>query len=137
MPGEGVDLFKKIIGADLLPGESPISSREPHFAYVVMVDGTIKEKGAVSLSELLAIAQRTRADAIAVDNVYELAPSLEELQRMLNSLTHTPKLVQVTMIGGKMYQLSSLAASLGLSGGKLSPEQAAEACAQLCFMGEE
>jgi predicted RNase H-like nuclease (RuvC/YqgF family) len=135
VPGEGVDLFKKIIGADLLPGESPISSREPHFAYVVMVDGTIKEKGAVSLSELLAIAQRTRADAIAVDNVYELAPSLEELQRMLNSLTHTPKLVQVTMIGGKMYQLSSLAASLGLSGGKLSPEQAAETCAQLCFMG--
>jgi len=101
----------------------------------MMVDGTIKEKGAVSLSELLAIAQRTRADAIAVDNVYELAPSLEELQRMLNSLTHTPKLVQVTMIGGKMYQLSSLAASLGLGGGKISPERAAEACAQLCFMG--
>lgn len=135
MLGEGVKLFKKILGVDLLPGESPVSSREPRFAYVVMVDGAVKEKGVASLSELLAIAQRERADAIAVDNVYELAPSLEELQRMLNSLTHVPKLVQVTMIGGKLYQLSSLAASLGLSSGKLSPEQAAEACAQLCFMG--
>ncbi len=100
-----------------------------------MVDGVVKERGTVALTELLALAQRVRADAIAVDNVYELAPSFEELQRLLNSATHTPKLIQVTMIGDKMYQLASLAASLGLGSGKLSPEQAAEVCARLCFMG--
>jgi len=95
----------------------------------------VKERGTAALTELLALAQRVRADAIAVDNVYELAPSLEELQRLLNSATHTPRLVQVTVIGDKMYQLSSLAASLGLGSGKLSPEQAAEVCARLCFIG--
>ena len=100
-----------------------------------MVDGAVKERGTATLAELLALAQRMRADAIAIDNVYELAPSLEELQSLLNSSVHTPRLVQVTAIGDKVYQLSSLAASLGLGGGKLSPEQAAEVCARLCFMG--
>lgn len=100
-----------------------------------MLDGSVKEKGVACLRDVLSLVERERAEAIAIDNIYELAPSLDELQGLLSSLTQPPRLVQVTMIGSRAYQLSSLAASLGLGRGKLNPLQAAEVAAKLCYMG--
>lgn len=120
---------------DLLSGESPESSREPQLAYVLLIDGSIKERGTASRSDILALAERVRVEAIAVDNVYELASSFNELQALMNGLMYPPKIVQVTIIGGRTYPLQSLAASLGLGGSKLSPSQAAEVAARLCYMG--
>ncbi|RLF06764.1 MAG: hypothetical protein DRK00_00595 [Thermoprotei archaeon] len=128
-------MFRKVIGLDLLPGESPLSTSDPRFAYALLVDGMIRERGEARLSEVLEIAKNACVEAIAIDNVYELAPSVEGLRELLSSLSCMPKLVQVTMIGGKTYPLSSLAASLGLGGEKLSPAQAAEVSARLAYMG--
>ncbi|MEM1508749.1 MAG: DUF460 domain-containing protein [Thermofilaceae archaeon] len=128
-------MLRKIIGIDLLPGESPISTKNPRFSYALLVDGTIKEKGEANLHYVLDLADKVRVDAIAVDNVYEIAPTIEELQILFNALNYTPKLVQVTIIGDKTYPLNLLAASLGLSNEKLSSEQAAEIAAMLCHMG--
>jgi len=100
-----------------------------------LVDGQVRERGTATLREILAIIERERIEAIAVDNVYELASSFEELQSLLGSLTLPPRLVQVTVVGDRVYPLASLAASLGLGSGKLSPLQAAEVSARLCYMG--
>ena len=128
-------MFRKILGLDLLPGESPQASQDPHLAYALLVNGEVEERGVVSLRDLLSLIERERVEAVAVDNVYELAPSISELQGLLSSLQNPPRLVQVTLIGDKSYPLPSLAACLGLGGGKLSPHQAAEVAARLCYMG--
>ncbi|MCS7105212.1 MAG: DUF460 domain-containing protein [Thermofilaceae archaeon] len=120
---------------DLLSGESPESSRDPQLAYALLIDGNVKERGTGKLSEILALAEKVRVEAIAVDNVYELASSFSGLQALMNVLIYPPKIVQVTIIGGRTYPLQSLAASLGLGGGKLSPSQAAEVAARLCYIG--
>lgn len=128
-------MLRRVIGIDLLPGESPISTKNPRFSYVLLVDGAVRERGEADLRYILDLADKTRVDAIAVDNVYEIAPTIEELQILFNSLNYIPKLVQVTLIGDKTYPLNALAASLGLSSEKPSPEQAAEIAAMLCHMG--
>lgn len=128
-------MFRKIIGLDLLPGESPQATHDLHLAYVLMVEGEVRERGTANLHEILSIIEKERIEVIAIDNIYEIAPSLSEIQSLLGSLSSPPRLVQVTMIGGKSYPLSSLAASLGLGNGKLSPSQAAEIAAKLCYMG--
>ncbi|MEM0023969.1 MAG: DUF460 domain-containing protein [Thermofilaceae archaeon] len=131
----GSSLFRKIIGVDLLPGESPAALQEPFVAYVLLYEGNVRERGVARLREILALIERERVEALAVDNIYELAPSISELQSVMSSLTHPPRLVQVTMIGERAYPLASIAASLGLAGSKLSPQQAAEVAARLCYMG--
>ena len=127
--------FRRILGLDILPGESPQSSRDPRFAYLVLVDGEVRERGEERLSRILKLAEEFRIDAIAIDNVYELACSREGLADLLRRLRHVPKLVQVTMVAGKTYPLDSLAESLGLARGKLNPLQAAEVSAKLAYLG--
>ncbi len=103
---------------------------------MLLEDGEVRERGeGVTLRDILRKAEELKVDAIATDNVYELASSKEELIQLLRQMDHAPRLVQVTVIRGKVYKLESIAASLGLFSGRLSPIKAAEVCAKLAYMG--
>lgn len=128
--------MRKVLGMDILPGESPLKGEETKYACVLLVNGEIKRKyDEITLRDLLNIVKKQKVDAIAVDNVFELAPTKEHIVELLKLLEFPPRIIEVTRIGDKRYKLESIASSLSLSKGRLSPIDAAEICAKLAFMG--
>lgn len=128
-----------ILGVDALPGASPQSSSQPRFALALInSEGRLlKSLSDVSLRRLLQIAKAYAPRILAIDNVFELAPSAKELIRLARSTPVGLKVVQVTGAPNFGFQpLEVLARKHGIStGSKLSPAQSAEACARLAQMG--
>jgi len=128
--------MRKILGIDILPGESPLRGGETRYACVLLINGEIKRKyDEITLRDLLNVVKKQKVDAIAIDNIFELAPSKEHIIDLLKHLEFPPKIIEVTRIGDKRYKLESIASSLNLSKGRLSPIDTAEICAKLAFMG--
>ena len=85
--------------------------------------------------DLPRVLTRFSVDIVAVDNVLELAPNWNELAAFMALFELPPRLVEVTRILGKSYPLSSIASSLGIAQGHLTPLKAAEAASKLAYMG--
>ncbi|UJG45000.1 MAG: DUF460 domain-containing protein [Candidatus Heimdallarchaeum endolithica] len=125
---------KIIIGADIVPQTS--ASKNPHYA-VCVYDG-IKEKVIdsfenVNFHKLISIIQKTQANFLATDNVYELVSSPSYLPYLCIQLSPSTKLVQVT--GSPIHgftPLTKLMRKYGLEvTGKPAPSESAKACAIL------
>jgi predicted RNase H-like nuclease (RuvC/YqgF family) len=128
-------LFRKILGLDLLPGSSPQGAAHL-FAAVLVVDGRVVERwGKVDLDKIMEIISEWGVEALALDNVYELAPSVNELSEILKKFPRSPHVIQVTIIDGEPVSLEALCALTGICSGKLDPLQTAEACALLAYNG--
>jgi len=127
--------IRRILGLDVLPGSSPSSTKDPSYAYALLVDGALRETGEVRRSLLPEKLDKHRVDALAIDNVYELGDDVHEIVHLVKAVHHIPRIIQVTLVGGKAYKISSLARSLGLSNSKLDPYKTAEVAAQLAYMG--
>jgi predicted RNase H-like nuclease (RuvC/YqgF family) len=85
-----------IIGIDILPQSSSVKS-PPKFAVVVLRDDSvIDRKPAITKYRLVKLIKTLNADILAVDNIYELAPTSEALVSFLVRLPSTMKLIQVT-----------------------------------------
>lgn len=128
--------LRKIMGLDILPGESPSKGLGTRYSYVILVDGRLKKRcGEATLEEIVRVIRREKVDAIALDNIYELGEGKDDIVRLLKDLDYPPKIIQVNLINGKTYKLESIAESLNLGEGKLPPISAAEVCAKLASRG--
>jgi predicted RNase H-like nuclease (RuvC/YqgF family) len=85
----------------------------------------------VSKAKLFRLIRRYRPDVIAIDNVFELFESKEELISFLRNVPPNTKLVQVA---GKV-SLPSLAKRFGLNINARNPMDEAKACAYLAKLG--
>ena len=128
--------MRKVLGIDILPGESPVKGEEARYACVLLLNGEVKRRfEGITLREILDLIKAWRIDAIATDNIFELASNKEGLINIFKRLESPPKIIEVTRIGDKKYKLESIASSLSLFRGKPSPLDSAEVCAKLAFMG--
>lgn len=126
-----------IIGIDILPGHSPSSSRQPHYAMAVLKDGKIIDKYEdVSLSRMLRLVWEYKPSIIAIDNVYELASSDSKLAKLFTLLPPGTNIVQVTGWGSNTIDLKNLARSIGINvEGKLTPLKTAIIAALIAWKG--
>ncbi|QOJ79702.1 DUF460 domain-containing protein [Infirmifilum lucidum] len=125
-----------MLGLDILPGSSP-QAGEPSFA-AVLVDGerVVLRVESATLSEVLALVCEKNVEAIAVDNVYELARDLRGLAEVLKRVPgKIPKLIEVTRLGDRVVSVEALCALTGMCHGKLDPLRTAEILALLASKG--
>ncbi len=112
-----------ILGVDILAGSSSFSSKQPHYAAVfIKGDKVIDEYEDASLSRLIRLIWERRPKIIAIDNIYELAPSEDKLVKLMSLLPPDIELIQVTGWGPQAVNMKAIARSLGLEvHGKLTP----------------
>jgi len=120
-----------ILGLDILPGDR----RDPVFAAVILNENGEKLfSGEISRNRLLSFIHEKKIRIIAIDNIFELYPSTDEIIHFLK--ISKVRLIQVTGAPGKMQKLSHLSKLYKLhSGTKLSPHEAAEVAAKLAWLG--
>ncbi|MEM4476530.1 MAG: DUF460 domain-containing protein, partial [Desulfurococcaceae archaeon] len=103
-----------IVGVDVRYG-SPESSTPPHYSIVILRgEEVINEYEDVSIGRLIRILWDTLPKVIAVDNVYELAPSKSKLFNLLSLLPPDIEIVQVAGVGSEKLNVKLLAKSLGI-----------------------
>ncbi len=114
---------KLVMGVDILPGKSSLSTRQPHYAVVLLKNERIvDEYEDVSLSRLIRLIWEHRPSIIAIDNIFELAADEKKLLKLMSLLPSDIELIQVTGWGPQAVNIKAVARSLGLSiHGKLSP----------------
>jgi len=91
----------------------------------------------VPLRRLIRLIWEYKPRILALDNIYELAPSERELARIVSMFPDTVEIVQVTRApDGTLYDLRALASMLGINvGPKLSPQKTAYIVALLAEKG--
>ncbi len=85
-----------IIGIDILPQSSSVKSPPKFSAVVLQNDIIVDRKTAITKYRLVKLIKELNADILAIDNIYELAPTSEALVSFLTRLPPTIKLIQVT-----------------------------------------
>ncbi len=125
-----------MLGLDILPGSSP-QAGEPSFAVALVDNGRVVLRvESATLSEVLALAGEKNVEAIAVDNIYELARDLRGLAEVLKRVPgKIPRLIEVTRLGDKIVSVEALCALTGMCHGKLDPLRTAEILALLASKG--
>ncbi|MCC5990674.1 MAG: DUF460 domain-containing protein, partial [Thermosphaera sp.] len=73
------------------------------------------------LYKLLRLVIEHHVDVIAVDNVFELASSIDKLEKLMELIPHTCKIVQVTKTGAEFISTRELSKELFGSGTDLTP----------------
>lgn len=128
---------KLIVGVDILPGKSSLSTRQPHYAVVFLKDGKIvNEYEDVSLSRLIRLIWEYRPSIIAIDNIFELAPDEKRLLKLMSLLPTNIELIQITGWGPQAVNIKAVAKNLGLDiHGKLSPLKTAYISAYAAYKG--
>ncbi len=119
-----------VFGVDIVGG-SVHGKIKPRYAVVVLEDGSETEK-IVSRSKLFRMVKELKPDIIAVDNIYEVFKTKEELVFFLKNIPAKTKLVQVT---GKGSSLPALSKRFGLRINIRNPIDEARACAYLASFG--
>lgn len=119
-----------VFGVDIVGG-SLHGKIKPRYAVVVLENGSEHEK-IVSRSKLFRMIKTKKPEIIAVDNVYEVFKSKEELVSFLKNTPAGIKLVQVTSRGESLPALSK---RFGLKINICNPVDEARACAYLASFG--
>ncbi len=126
---------RRILGLDILPGSSP--RVRPRFAAAILVDDRFAaEYEDIGLEDIPGLVEKFNVEAIALDNLYELAPDEEGLAAFLKKrFMRIPRLIQTTLIGGETYSIEVLCRAAGLCSGKPSPLETARINAMLARRG--
>lgn len=119
-----------IFGVDIVGG-SVHGKIKPRYAVVVLDNGNEVEK-IVSRSKLFRMVRDHKPEIIAVDNIYEVFRTKEELIFFLKNSPAGTKLVQITSKG---VSLPSLSKRFGLKINIRNPVDEARACAYLASFG--
>jgi predicted RNase H-like nuclease (RuvC/YqgF family) len=121
--------YKTILGLDKLPSYSGFS------VVVINESGVILRKDVLSIEEVSDIARSCKADAMAIDNIYEIGS--ESQIRRFTTFLYSTDLIQVTGSPSEGFKpLSVIGKQLGITGGeKLSPSKSAEVCARAVLAG--
>ncbi len=125
------------LGVDLESG-APGSQRALYSISIVDREGRFLGKHEkASLARLIRLSWELKPRAIAVDNIYELGRSNSEVVRVLSMLPPDTKVVQVTLVDGRLVDLKEIARSRGLrvDAGKLTPARTSYLLALLASMG--
>jgi predicted RNase H-like nuclease (RuvC/YqgF family) len=110
------------MGVDIQAGSSPLSSKEPKYSVVILKDGELVDSYEdLPLYKLLRLVIEYHVDVIAVDNVFELASSIDKLEKLMELIPHTCKIVQVTKTGAEFISTRELSKELFGSGTDLTP----------------
>jgi len=127
---------RRILGLDILPGSSPSASK-PLFAAALLIDNrVVEEYGKVSLEEIAGIVEKNAVEALALDNIFELAPDEEGVAYTLyRHFERMPRIIQTTLIRGESYPLETLCSALGLCREKPGPLETARINALLARRG--
>lgn len=120
-----------ILGLDIFPGDR----QTPMYAAVILNRVGFKVfEDKIKRTELINLINKYHIKIIAIDNIFELFPTTQEIMNFIRKTKI--KLIQVTGPLGKEKKLAYLARIHGLSNQpKLSPPKAAEICARLAMMG--
>ncbi len=126
-----------VLGVDIVKG-SPHGKIKPKYAIVIIESGNgnlddFKEtEKVVSRAKLFRIARDIKPDIMAVDNIYEVFKSKEELISFLKEVPPKTRLIQVS---GKNGSLPSLCKRYGIRINIRDPMDEARACAYLASYG--
>ncbi len=122
-----------IYGIDISKG-SPRGRELPRYALAILKDGKVSHQIMLSRQKIFNMIQRDKPEIIAVDNIFELAADRSELISLMERLSESIKLVQVT--GGLHPEsLVRIAREHGISFDPKNPNDEAEACARLADLG--
>ncbi len=128
-----------ILGVDLMPMSSPESSAQPKYSIAIFSNGKIISRmEEVSKRRLLNLIWKIKPNFLAIDNIYELAPTIGKLLKFISMLPSNVKLVQVTgspKTGFKSLSQLAYQHRLISHSQKLSPMQSAEVAARLASKG--
>lgn len=119
-----------VFGVDIVKG-SLHGKIKPRYAVVVLDNGSEHEK-VVSRAKLFRMIRELKPEIVALDNVYEVFESKEDLIKFLRGIPSNTKLVQVSGISGS---LPSLSRRFGLRIDIRNPIDEARACAYLASFG--
>lgn len=110
------------MGVDIQPGCSPMSSREAKYSVVIIRDGElIASYEDVPLYKLLRLVIEYHVDVIAVDNVFELVSSLDELDKLVELIPYNCRIVQVTRQGSEFTSVREISKELFKERVELTP----------------
>lgn len=118
-----------VFGVDIVRG-SAHGKIKPKYALVILENGKELKK-IVSKSKLFRLIRDKKPEIVALDNIYEVFESKEELIKFLRSIPVNVKLVQVS----RNTSLQSLARRFGLKINIRNPMDEAKACAYLASFG--
>jgi len=132
----GGGILVTILGVDIVPGSSPQSRRQPSYSAVVLRDGEIVASfEGIKLHRLLRLVLEYHVDIIAVDNIYELAPSTNSLRRIIELIPPGVKIVQTTGSPQESRSIEEVAREIGLPGVNASPIKTAYINAMAAYRG--
>ncbi|MEM1900730.1 MAG: DUF460 domain-containing protein [Candidatus Nezhaarchaeales archaeon] len=132
---ESLNKQRMIMGLDLTPS---LQTREYALAIVNEKGFVLDRRDRVDWKTVLRLLKKYQVDTIAVDNIYEIGESINEVRRRLSKVIDRVRLVEVTRIGEHHVKLVELAFKEGLLSERvshLSPLQAAEVSALLALKG--
>lgn len=131
--GARIDLKKEpILGIDILPGSS---ANDGKYAGVLLLNNRVKARfPEITKRNIIEIVKKWRVKVLAIDNLSEIAPSIDSLKTFLAEFEEPPKIVEVTMIYGQRIPLAVIARTLNMASGHPSPLITAEIAAKLAAM---
>jgi len=129
---------KVVFGIDILPSSSPASTREPHYALVILKNGEVYDKNPnVALRRIIRLAWEYKPAIIGVDNIYELGENERSIVKVISLLPPETSVIQVNVDEDKVSKLWEKAkeASLISEYSKFPPLKTAYLVAKLADMG--
>ena len=129
---------KVVFGIDILPSSSPASTREPHYALVILKNGEVYDKNPnVALRRIIRLAWEYRPAIIGVDNIYELGKNERSIVKVISLLPPETSVVQVNVDEDKISKLWEKAKEANLISeySKFPPLKTAYLVAKLADMG--
>ncbi|MEM1541547.1 MAG: DUF460 domain-containing protein [Ignisphaera sp.] len=128
----------KILGLDIVKG-SPLSRTVPPRYSVVIIDDEGKvmyESPEASLSTIIKLSWEYSIDRIGLDNIYELAPTSQDIARILSLFPSHTEVYQVTLNDNVFTSLLNQVSKLGISiSYKPTSLQTAYLCALIALQG--
>jgi len=126
-----------VIGVDLHTQASSRSRRHQKYSVALLKDGkTVNRIERISKQGLIRLISRVRPEILAVDNIFELASTVEEFKSFVATLPGETSIVQVTGSPHDQASLQTLSKSYGLRPpSRNSPQEEAEAAAKLADLG--
>ncbi|MEM0217229.1 MAG: DUF460 domain-containing protein [Candidatus Nezhaarchaeales archaeon] len=133
---EPLNRQRAIMGLDLVPS----LQRTREYALVIVDEKgfVLDRRDRVDWRTVLHLLKKYHVDTIAVDNIYEIGESINEVKRQLSKVIDRVRLVEVTRVGEHYVKLTELAFKEGLCSERVShfsPLQAAEVSALLALRG--
>jgi len=128
--------WKAVIGVDIIKSGGT-DLNQYYYAIAILQEGYIRKTEEGRLGHLIRLLWEYRPALLAVDNIYELGGTKENLRRILKFIPPETEIVQVTLDENRFQNLREIAyrAGLPLEKGKLSPFKTAAFLAILASEG--